>query len=272
MLGDVYKRQIKDDAAIKRGSIISTIFAIVVAGGSYFLGGFGRIYSTTDPADTTKNFVSTSAAGKLQYDTIIPAMMTEALPELLFGILIVLVLSASMSTLSSLVLTSSSTMTIDMIKPYKKDMTDKQQILVIRVFIVLFLALSVILAMNKNAYISTLMSISWGALAGAFLAPFLWGLFSKKISRTAVGVCFVWGVGVTVLHTVMFSMGWFPGLVESVKAMGWKLNIMSPLNCGSFTMLSSLIICPLISKFTMKKDGSDLAAGESAFKCYAEKN
>ena len=126
---------IKDDAAIKRGSIISTIFAIVVAGGSYFLGGFGRIYSTTDPADTTKNFVSTSAAGKLQYDTIIPAMMTEALPELLFGILIVLVLSASMSTLSSLVLTSSSTMTIDMIKPYKKDMTDKQQILVIRVFI-----------------------------------------------------------------------------------------------------------------------------------------
>ena len=263
---------IKDDAAIKRGSIISTIFAIVVAGGSYFLGGFGRIYSTTDPADTTKNFVSTSAAGKLQYDTIIPAMMTEALPELLFGILIVLVLSASMSTLSSLVLTSSSTMTIDMIKPYKKDMTDKQQILVIRVFIVLFLALSVILAMNKNAYISTLMSISWGALAGAFLAPFLWGLFSKKISRTAVGVCFVWGVGVTVLHTVMFSMGWFPGLVESVKAMGWKLNIMSPLNCGSFTMLSSLIICPLISKFTMKKDGSDLAAGESAFKCYAEKN
>ena len=126
--------------------------------------------------------------------------MTEALPELLFGILIVLVLSASMSTLSSLVLTSSSTMTIDMIKPYKKDMTDKQQILVIRVFIVLFLALSVILAMNKNAYISTLMSISWGALAGAFLAPFLWGLFSKKISRTAVGVCFVWGVGVTVLQ------------------------------------------------------------------------
>ena len=71
---------IKDDAAIKRGSIISTIFAIVVAGGSYFLGGFGRIYSTTDPADITKNFVSTSAAGKLQYDTIIPAMMTEALP------------------------------------------------------------------------------------------------------------------------------------------------------------------------------------------------
>ena len=251
---------IKDDKAIKTGTIVSTFFAVVVAGGCYFLGGFGRLFVN-----------SADGLPEGGFDGIVPTMM-EKLPSLLFGLVIVLVLSASMSTLSSLVLTSSSTMTIDMIKPYKKDMTDKQQILVIRVFIVLFLALSVILAMNKNAYISTLMSISWGALAGAFLAPFLWGLFSKKISRTAVGVCFVWGVGVTVLHTVMFSMGWFPGLVESVKAMGWKLNIMSPLNCGSFTMLSSLIICPLISKFTMKKDGSDLAAGESAFKCYAEKN
>ena len=83
-----------------------------------------------------------------------------------------------------------------------------------------------------------------------------------------MGVCFVWGVGVTLVHTALFSMGWFPGLTESVKAMGLTLNIMSPLNCGAFTMLSSLIICPVVSRFTMKKDGSDLESAESAFKCY----
>lgn len=259
---------IKDDAAIKRGSIISTIFAVVVAGGSYFLGGFGRIYATTDPTDTSKALIPVLSSGKPEYDAIIPAMMNEALPEILFGILIVLVLSASMSTLSSLVLTSSSTMTIDMIKPAKKNMNDKQQITCIRIFIVVFLTLSVILAMNKNAYISTLMSISWGALAGSFLAPFLWGLFSKKISRVSTGVCFAWGVGITLIHTALFSMGWFPELTEAVSALGWKLNIMSPLNCGAFTMLSSLIICPLISLFTMKKDGSDTKNADAAFECY----
>ncbi len=261
---------IKDDAAIKRGSIISTVFAFIVAGGSYFLGGFGRLYATTDPNETGKTFIEKLPSGKLNFDDIIPSMMTEALPKFLFGILIVLVLSASMSTLSSLVLTSSSTMTIDMIKPYKKDMTEKQQVFYIRILIVLFLALSVILAMNKNAYISTLMSISWGALAGSFLAPFIYGLFSKKISRTAVGVCFIWGVGVTVIHTALFSMGWFPELTASVSGLGLKLNIMSPLNCGAFTMLSSLIICPVVSRFTMKKNGSDLESAENAFKCYDE--
>lgn len=259
---------IKDDAAIKRGSVISTLFAFVVAGGSYFLGGFGRLYATVtgEPGKTPINVVN----GKPEYDAIIPAMMNEALPTLLLGVLIVLVLSASMSTLSSLVLTSSSTMTIDLVKPVKKDMDEKKQVLYIRIFIVAFLALSVFLAMNKNAYISTLMSISWGALAGSFLAPFLWGLFSKKISRAAVGFCFVWGVGITVVHTVLFSMGWFPDIAANVSAMGWKLNIMSPLNCGAFTMLTSLVLCPLVSAFTMKKDGSDIACGEAAFKCYEE--
>lgn len=251
---------IKDDAAITRGSIISTIFAFVVAGGSYFIGGFGRIY--TD-AETIMN----SSTGKLEYDAIVPMMMNEALPEILLGVLIVLVLSASMSTLSSLVLTSSSTMTIDMIKPFKKDMDDEKQVLIMRVLIVVFLALSVILAMNKNAYITTLMSVSWGALAGSFLAPFLWGLFSKKISKAAVAVCFVWGVGVTVVHTVLFSMGWFPELAEAARGL-CALNITSPLNCGAFTMLSSLIICPLVSMFTMKKDGSELKAAENAFEGY----
>ena len=258
---------IKDDAAIKRGSIISTIFAVIVAGGSYFLGGFGRLYATTDPGEAGKTLISV-INGKPEFDAIIPAMMGEALPELLYGLLIVLVLSASMSTLSSLVLTSGSTVTIDLVKPVKKDMTEKQQVLIIRIFIVLFLGLSVILAMNKNTYITTLMSISWGALAGSFLAPFLWGLFSKKISKVSAGFCFAWGTGITIIHTVLFSLGWFPDITASVSALGLKLNIMSPLNCGAFTMLSTLILCPVIGRLTMKK--SDSEAAENAFLCYRE--
>ncbi len=251
---------IKDDAAIKRGSIISTIFAVVVSGGSYFLGGFGRLYATTDEADTTgKIFISTTN-GKPEYDSIIPSILTEALPEVLFGILIVLVLSASMSTLSSLVLTSSSTMTLDLIKPFsKKEFTEKKQLITIRILIAVFLILSVVIAMNKNTYITTLMSISWGALAGAFLAPFMWGLFLKKISKIAVGVTFAWGVGITAIHTICFSLGWFPELNTAASNLGWALNIQSPLNCGAFTMLTSLIICPLVSMATIKKEETEHA-------------
>ena len=69
-------------------------------------------------------------------------------------------------------------------------------------------------------------------------------------------------------HTVCFSLGLFPELVEAVKELGWKLNILSPLNCGAFTMLSSLIICPLVSLFTMKKGSKTEICAEEAFKCY----
>ncbi len=265
MVGKFYA--IKDDKAITRGSIISTVFAFIVAGGSYFLGGFGRLYATLtgEEGKTALNVIN----GKPEYDAIVPAILNEALPEILLGLVVVLVLSASMSTLSSLVLTSSSTLTIDLIKPIKKDMDDKKQVLCMRIFIVAFLALSVVLAMNKNAYISTLMSISWGALAGSFLAPFLWGLYSKRITKTACWFCFIWGVGITLIHTVLFSLGWFPGAVEAVKALGWKLNILSPLNCGAFTMVSTLILCPLLSLVTNRSEKTTIAT-DNAFKVFDE--
>lgn len=238
---------IKDDSAIRRGAIISTLFAVVVAAGSYFLGSFGRIF--VDTLEVGKN-------GKPVYDSIIPQMLSSALPDILIGIVVVLVLSASMSTLSSLVLTSSATLTIDLIKPLKENMGEKHIVRIIRIMIAVFLVISVVIALNPNAYITTLMSISWGALAGAFLAPFMYGLFSKKITIAAVWSSFVTGVGITVLHMVLFSLGWFPALVETVQGLGWKLNILSPINAGAFAMIFSLILVPIVSAFTKKPETS----------------
>ena len=243
---------IKDNKAITRGTIISTVFAIIVAGGSYLMGGFGRLYGSADAAEaeaTGRAFIETGSNGKLVFDSIVPAMLEMALPELLIGIVVVLVLSASMSTLSSLVLTSSSTLTIDLIKPfYKKEMDDKKQVLIMRILIAVFLLISVIIALNPNAYISTLMSISWGALAGAFLAPFMYGLFSKKITKAAVWTSFVTGVGITVVHMFIFSLGFFPEATKAAASL--PLNMASPINAGAIAMIVGLIIVPIVSAFT----------------------
>ncbi len=246
---------IKDNSSIKRGTIISTFFAIVVAGGSYFMGGFGRLFANTDETIAAETGVAhlKASGGKLAFDTIVPAMLEEALPEILIGIVVVLVLSASMSTLSSLVLTSSSTLTIDLIKPFsKKEMTDKRQITIMRVLIGVFLLISVIIALNPNVYISTLMSISWGALAGAFLAPFMIGLFSKKVTKQAVWASFVSGIGITVVHMFIFNFGLFPELTKA--AASFELNLASPINAGAFAMIFGLIIVPVVSAFTKNAD------------------
>ena len=164
MVGKFYA--IRDEAAVRKGTIISTVFAIVVAGGCYFIGGFGRLFITPE-------LVSENG-----FDAIIPAML-NGMPDILIAVVLVLVLSASMSTLSSLVLTSSSTLTLDFIKgSLVKNMSEKKQLLTMRGLIVVFIGISVVLAIiqyNSNVtFIAQLMGVSWGALAGAFLAPFLY--------------------------------------------------------------------------------------------------
>jgi SSS family solute:Na+ symporter len=244
---------IKDEQAIKKGAVISTFFALVVAGGSYFMGGFVRLYCTAVENDgTERTFIERGSNGKIIYDKMVPALLDQAMPNILIGLIVVLVLSASLSTLSSLVLTSSSTLTNDLIKPHVKNFDDKKQMTVMRVFIAVFLTISVIIASHKNASISTLMSYSWGALSGAFLGPFLYGLFMKKTTKAACWASFFTGVGISVAHMVLFSLNIsaFDDLKKSVIDMGWKLNILSPINAGAFAMLVSLAIVPIVSCFT----------------------
>lgn len=183
--------------------------------------------------------------------------MLTTLPDVLIGIVVVLVLSASMSTLSSLVLTSSSTLTLDMLKLTCMKKTDeKKTVFVMRIFIVFFIALSVIIALNPPTFIAQLMGYSWGALAGSFLAPFLYGLFSKKITKASVWVNFIWGVGITVAFIILPRVG--------VKVPP-SLN---PINVGAIAMVGGLIIVPLVSLFTPKMDKARM---EEVFACYDEK-
>lgn len=234
---------IKNEAAIRKGTVISTVFALVVAGGCYFLGGFGRLFS--DQIDVTAN----------GFDSIIPAML-ENLSPLLIAIAVILVLSASMSTLSSLVIASSSTLTIDFLKDiFVKDMGEKRQLKTIRVLIVVFVAISAVIALiqykSNVTFIAQLMGISWGALAGSFLGPFLYSLYWKSTTAASCFASFLFGSGIMILNMAA------PQLLPKF--------LQSPINCGAFAMAASLIIVPAISLFTKKPDKAFV---EETFACY----
>ncbi len=231
---------IKSEKAIATGTVVSTAFAIVVAGGSYFLGGFARLVDASAVTVTAADGTSS-----IKFDMVMPTLL-QNLPDLLMGVLVVLVMSASMSTLSSLVLTSSSTLTLDFLKgTFMKDMTTKTQLLCLRVLVVFFLVLSVAIAMNPPTFIAQLMGISWGALAGAFLAPFLYGLYWKKVTRGAVWACFAFGVGFTTLN-IFFT---------------W----VNPIQAGAIAMLAGLVIAPVVSILTPSMEKKRV---DEIFACY----
>ena len=247
MVGKFYS--ITDESAIKRGTVISTIFAFIVAGGCYFLGGFGRLYE-----HVVEN-------GKIAFDSIVPAMLVT-LPDVLIALVVLLVLSASMSTLASLVLTSSSTMTLDLIYRDKKSLPgeveegtiddivsekiERRKVVVMRVLIMFFIAISLLIALNPPTFIAQLMGISWGALAGAFLAPFMLGLYSRSITTASVWACFIWGVGLTLVNMLLG-------------------NPINPINCGAIAMVGGFPVVWIVSLFT-KKLPKNLV--ETIFECY----
>ena len=249
MVGKFYS--ITDESAIHRGTVISTVFALVVAGGCYFLGGFGRLFGVPP----------TLPNGRLDFDAVVPGML-ETLPDILIALVVLLVLSASMSTLASLVLTSSSTMTLDLIYRDKKseegevkdgeiddevsEKVERRKVVVMRVLIVFFIVISLMLALNPPTFIAQLMGISWGALAGAFLAPFMLGLYWKGVTTASVWACFAWGVGITVINMLIG-------------------NPISPINCGAIAMVGGFVVVALVSMLTKPMNKNYV---ENIWKCY----
>lgn len=236
---------VKSEKNIREGTVISTVFALAVAGGCYFLGGFGRLFD-----------VNVASEG---YDAIIPEMLSRLSPAI-SGVALVLVLSASMSTLSSLVLASASTLTLDFIDPVflggKKD--GKKTLPIIRVFIAVFILLSAVIATVQYklnvTFIAQLMGLSWGALAGSFLAPFLYSLYWKKTTKASCIACFTWGSCLMVAN-MLFKTA-FPAFLQS------------PINCGVFAMLGGMLIIPAVSAFTRSPDKLMI---QQIFSCYDRK-
>ncbi|MDR2664925.1 MAG: sodium:solute symporter [Oscillospiraceae bacterium] len=236
---------IRSERNISTGTVVSTVFAVVISGGCYLLGGFGRLFSDK---------IDISAGG---YDSVIPTMISGFSP-MLIGIVIVLVFAASISTLSSLVMASASTFTLDFLKGnFIKKIKDKNQVMIIRALIAVFIAVSAIIAVIQYkggiSFIAQLMGVSWGALAGAFLAPFLYGLYWRGVTRAAVWSNFVFACAFMVLN--IFFRDSFPHILSS------------PINAGAFTMLAGMAIVPLVSAFTPKLRKKHT---ENCFSCYDE--
>lgn len=208
---------IKDERSIKLGTVISTLFAVLIACGAYFMGGFGRLFYSAE---------------KVVYDDIVPTMLTKTLPDILIGVVLLVVLSASISTLASLVLTSSSTVVGDFLGSFTDKIKDKTALVLIRAFCVVFIALSAIIAAYPNSMITTLMGLSWGALAGSFLGPFIYGLFWKRTTKIACWVSMIFAVGLIVSNVF--------------------LKFATASVAGAIAMVASLVIVPCVSLITPK--------------------
>ena len=247
MIGKFYA--IKDTAAIKRGTIISTVFCILIGCGAYLIGSTSRLI-----------LGGTLPAGGV--DSVIPAVLMEVLGGgtlgmILLAVIMILLLSASMSTLESVVLTSASAVAVDLIPAIrKKETSANRQMLLTRVLCLAFVACSFIFATRNIPIIVSLMSFSWGIVSGCFIGPYIWGLFSKKITKAGAMAGIVSGLLVVGGATLVISLN-----------SGFSAAAAKSPEMGVAAMAVSLVVVPLVSLITKNKDGEKV---DEIFSCYNE--
>ena len=201
---------------------------------------------------------------------VIPIMMDYVIPTGLIGIIAVLILSASMSTLSSVSLAGASVMAVDLYKgKINEKASDKRVNVVMRVLCLCFVAISVILAILNETFgiaaIAYMMGLSWGTLAGCFIGPYVLGVIWKRVTKTAVWSSIISSLVLTVTLIFVFGFdknGWDCSLGTALQS-----GVASSPLIGVICMFFSLAVTALVSLFTKKMDKS---AVDKMFACYEE--
>ncbi|MGI6456318.1 MAG: sodium:solute symporter family protein [bacterium] len=209
---------IKSETQINRAAIACTILALILAFGAYFTGAMTHLFYPQLPSPNI--------------DELIPRLLTDFTPQAITLVILLLVISASMSSLSSLVLVSSSAITIDFYKGFiQPDADHRKVVLLMRLFCGIFILFSLWIALQQPSVIVNLMVISWGALAGSFMGPYLYGLYWKRTTKAAAFA----GMGTGLLTSI--TMYWYLG------APGIPLG-------GAVSILLPLLVIPVVSLVT----------------------
>ncbi len=249
MIGKFYA--IKDTAAIKRGTVISTIFCIVIGCGAYLVG-------------STSRLILGGVLPEGGIDAVIPAVLIEVLGNGTFGIILlsiimILLLSASMSTLEAVVLTSASAVAVDLIPAVrKKQVPAGKQMLLTRALCLVFVICSFVFATQNIPIIVNLMSFSWGIVSGCFIGPYIWGLFSKRITKIGALAGILSGLATVGGATLVISL-----------TQGFSVAASKSPEMGVAAMAISFAVVPVVSLLTKNKE-QEKARVEEIFACYKE--
>jgi len=221
---------IRSQADVKRAMIIATVFALFMSFGAYYSGALTHLFFTNPATDLAS--IADATTHKPNLDLLMPFFITSFVPQWLVLVILLMVFSASMSSLSSLVLVSSSAIAIDIFGAFgNREKNDRRTMLLMRGLCAVFVLLSLLIALSQVDVIVNLMVIAWGALAGAFLAPYLYGLFWRRTTKAGAYAGMISGVGTAVLLFFLWGKPLIPV-------------------AGAIAMFLPLVVVPVVSLLT----------------------
>ncbi|MFA9486308.1 cation acetate symporter [Moraxella haemolytica] len=174
------------------------------------------------------------------------------LPGWVIGLIAAGGIAAALSTAAGLLLAISSAISHDLIKMVlKPDISDKGELNVARVVMVLSIAVATWLGMNPPGFAAQTVALAFGIAGSSLFPALMMGIFSKRINNKGAVAGMLAGLIFTCIYIFLFK-GWFfiPGTASLADdASGWIFGI-NPLGIGPIGALLNFVVAFAVSYMT----------------------
>lgn len=193
-----------------RARRIATVWVVISLAAAVLIGLMGRAMF---PVHETLN----TASGA---ENVFIVLSRHLLPPLLAGLVMAGILAATISSSDSYLLIAASAVSLNIFKGIlKKDASDKQVMTMSRVILLLIAVVGVVIAMDENSVIFTIVSFAWAGFGAVFGPIMLFSLFWKRTTQAgAVAGMVTGGVMVFLWKLVLKPLGGVFGIYELFPA------------------------------------------------------
>lgn len=173
------------------------------------------------------------------------------LPNWVVGLVAAGGMAAALSTAAGLLLVISTSVSRDLFRTFKPDMTEKKELLIARISAAGAVILAGYFGVNPPGFVAEVVAFAFGLAAASFFPVIIMGIFSSRINKEGAIAGMISGLLFTIGYITYFKFGQnlFGLSPEAVSSANWWFGI-SPEGIGSIGMLVNFLVCYAVSLAT----------------------
>ncbi|SNS10572.1 cation/acetate symporter [Belliella buryatensis] len=173
------------------------------------------------------------------------------LPNWVIGLVAAGGMAAALSTAAGLLLVISTSVSRDLFRTFRPNMTEKRELLIARISAAGAVGLAGYFGVNPPGFVAEVVAFAFGLAAASFFPVIIMGIFSTRMNKEGAIAGMVSGLVFTLAYITFFKFGvtLFGLTPEMVSSENWFFGI-SPEGIGSIGMLVNFIVCYFVSKVT----------------------
>jgi cation/acetate symporter len=167
------------------------------------------------------------------------------LPNWVIGLVAAGGMAAALSTAAGLLLVISTSVSRDLFRTFKPDMTEKRELLIARISAGGAVILAGYFGVNPPGFVAEVVAFAFGLAAASFFPVIIMGIFSSRMNKEGAIAGMVSGLVFTIMYISYFKF--ISPELNNVNH--WWFGI-SPEGIGSLGMLINFVVCYVVSKAT----------------------